>query len=44
LFLVRPVQWISIVIIVEPLHRQRSLDHTKRQNIYYDAIIPFKRS
>ena len=28
----RLVQWTSIVIIVVPLHKQRSLDHTKSPN------------
>jgi hypothetical protein len=39
LFLVHPVQWASIVIIVVPLHKLRSLDHTKSPNTYCGAII-----
>jgi hypothetical protein len=39
LFLVRPVQWTSIVIIAVPLHKLRSLDHTKSPNTYCGAII-----
>jgi hypothetical protein len=38
LFLVRPVQWTSIVIIAVPLHKLRSLDHTKSPNTYCGAI------
>ena len=41
LFLVRPVQWTSIVIIVVPLRLQRSLDHTRRPDIYYGSITSF---
>src|SRR6185312_7995979 len=37
-YLVRPVQWTSIVIIVVPLHKPSSLDHTKNPSTYCGVI------
>ena len=38
------VQWTSIVIIVVPLHKQRSLDHTKSPNMCCGDITLSVRS
>jgi hypothetical protein len=44
LFLMHLVLWISIVTIVEPLHKQRSLRHTKEPNTCTMALPSHSRN